>query len=297
VQLNMRKLNKQSSSIVEQMAHEQVLEAVLSLPQIKDKTLLHLSVVGSRSKQIASQDSDYDVKAVILHSHADYLLQNITPSKSFVTTIVDPNTGEEVEVEGTLVDYLTMQKYALGSTLAAYESLYGLAIYKTPESDFLQELFRKAYNPAVLVASFQGLGKAELTKAEKKHGQKGYIKHAANMVYYASAVHAICNSTQPPTPNAFALLDGLDEAPTKLQEEIRSLYLQRKANKSASNVNMEPFTSFLESARELKAPKRTNEQLQLLLREEANEAFLKVVMSGNLKQQHSSGSHKGKLAN
>ena len=84
------------------MTHDAILQAVLGLPHMKDKTLVHLSIAGSRSKSIASPDSDYDVKAVILHSTENHLLQNITSSKAFATSVVNPDTGGALEVEAFL---------------------------------------------------------------------------------------------------------------------------------------------------------------------------------------------------
>ena len=65
------------------MIHDLILQAVEGLPEMKGKKLIHLSIVGSRSKQLASHDSDYDLKAIILHSTENYLLQNVTPNKVF----------------------------------------------------------------------------------------------------------------------------------------------------------------------------------------------------------------------
>ena len=151
---------------LENEAYQLVLGAVLGLPQMEGKTLVHLSVTGSRSKQLASPDSDYDVKAVILHSTSDYLLQRVTRSKAFKTDII--LEGKPVELEGTLVDYLTMTNYALASNQTAYDALFGITVHETSQSQYLKQLFCKAYNPKVLMTSYTGLMKAELKKAEKQ---------------------------------------------------------------------------------------------------------------------------------
>ncbi|CAB9526332.1 expressed unknown protein [Seminavis robusta] len=258
-----------------------VVEAVLGLPQMKDKTLLHLAVVGSRSKAIASKDSDYDVKAVVLHSVADYLLQNITPSKAFETSIVDPETGEVVEVEGTLVDYLTMQKYALSTNTAACEAFYGLVIHQTPESEYLKELFLKAYDPRVLVLSYQGLLKHELKKA-RKQGRSGQIKHAANMVFYASMVHLASSSQEPPIQNAFQHVQSLQIDPA-LRENMLVLYRQRMADKSRTDADTAPFAAFLQNAEELEAPPciKSKDEIESL-RAEANARFVETIASDRM---------------
>jgi RNA repair pathway DNA polymerase beta family len=254
-----------------------IVSAVLSLPQMQGKKLLLLSVVGSRSKGFPSSDSDYDVKAIILHSPSDYLLQNITPSKAFVTSIIHPETAEAVKVEGTLVDYLTMQKYALGSNQAAFDAIFGISIYETSESAYLEQLFLRSYNPWVLVQSFQGLLKHE-RKAALKQRQK-CIKHEANMVYYATMLHVLGSDTSlaPPPHNAFMLLEQLLVIPF-IREQIRSLYEQRMDNKSITDVNSEQFATLILQACDLRSPevvKSTEDSNALQL--EANNTFLSII--------------------
>lgn len=262
--------------------HDLILEAILDLPQMKGETLIHLSIVGSRSKQLDSHDSDYDLKAVILRPKEDYLLQKVVERKSFSVTLIDPDDGKNIEVEGTLVDYLTMQSYVLKSGQAAYDALFGIPIYTTRESEYLKELFQRSYNARELLRSYQGLLGAEQKRAEKKGRITGYIKHAANMVYYASAVHAF-QSPEPPLPDAFFLLDTLDDIDPELREQMKGLYEKRKVDKSRSDYNMAPFIDFIDKARRLKAP----DSMQLLtpkerqaLKEEADETFLKLCLSG-----------------
>ena len=43
--------------------------------QGNDITILHISITGSRGKGMASADSDFDTKILVLHSREDYLLQ------------------------------------------------------------------------------------------------------------------------------------------------------------------------------------------------------------------------------
>ena len=300
-----------SSAATNMVAHEVqelVKEAVLALPQMQDKTMLHLTVVGSRSRGLANTDSDYDVKVIVLHSMTNYLLQKTTSSKSFVTSIKteESPTGDDddsamktLKVEGTLVDYLTMQKYALSSNFATYETLIGgITVYKTEASAYLEHLFRKTYSPQVLITSLQGIGTGELKKADKKKATfcvdpSGYVKHAANMVYYASVVHAIAAcpvQDPPPTLNAYAILQQQqNDLEPKLEEAIHSLYAQRRKLVASSTVSstdvddiLEPFTTYLESASEVKAPQQEElprQELLNALHEEANEQFLQLVMS------------------
>ena len=164
--LGFRYSTKVKQNELQNKAHLSVLEVVLGLPQMKGKTLLHLALTGSRSKQLSSPDSDYDVKAVVLHSKEDYLLQKVTRSKAFKTEMSNPLGKGNVEVEGNLVDYLTMMNYALASKEPAYDCLFGIPVYETPQSQFLKQLYHKAYNPYLMMTSYTGLLRAEMKKAK-----------------------------------------------------------------------------------------------------------------------------------
>mmetsp|Transcript_27215 Transcript_27215/g.49120 ORF Transcript_27215/g.49120 Transcript_27215/m.49120 type:complete len:247 (-) Transcript_27215:436-1176(-) len=245
---------------------------------MKGTTLIHLSTVGSRSKQLASHDSDYDLKAIILHSTENYLLQNVTPNKAFVTSIVDPNTDNAVEVEGTLVDYLNMMDHALKSHQVAYAALFGIAIYETSESEHLKQLFHQAYDPRTLLVSYSGIMHSERLRAKKKHRQNG-IKHAANIVYYASILHVFQTNPEPPLPGAFSL-ERLKNVDSKLRKQIKSLYEHRKLDKSISDFDLSQFRDFIKSANDLKARESTQTtgvELQTL-RTEAHKNFLKLCL-------------------
>lgn len=267
---------------MENIAHHRVLEAILNLPEMKGKTLIHLAIVGSRSKRLASHDSDYAVKAVILHSKSEYLLQKVTRSKSFKTTMEDPTTGEPAEVEGTLVDFLTAKNYVLATHAAAYDALFGIPVYETPESHYLKQLFVKAYNPRILVAGFQGLLRSEQKRAARQQRQ-GYIKYVANMVYYASAVHNFSTNDEPPQPDAFALLEQLAISP-ELRKQIGDLYGQRKIDKSKNDVSLEAFAEFLDKALSLEPPESKRVTAAGILEKmqgEANDIFLELVSRTN----------------
>lgn len=260
-------------------ANQVLVSAILALPQIQGKQLLHLSVVGSRSKGFASSDSDYDVKAVILHSPSDYLLQNITPIKAFVTSIIHPETSNVDKVEGTLVDYLTMQKYALGSNQAAFDALFGLSIYETSESAYLEKLFLCSFNLSVLVQSFQGLLRNERNAALRQKRQS-CIKHEANMVYYASMLHVLVAATSlvPPPHNAFKLLEQLLISQC-VREQIRALYERRMDNKSITDVNLESFAALILQAYDLRSSGvvKSKEEIDAL-QMEAKKTFLSIVL-------------------
>lgn len=205
----------------------------------------------------------------------------MTPSKSFKTYIADTN-GDAIEVEGTLIDYLKAQDYALRSHQAAYDALYGIPIFQTPESEYLKHLFTRAYNPMPLLLSFQGLMRAERKKAEKKQGLDGYIKHASNLVYYASAVHAFDAATaNPPLPDAFSLLDSLDSIDHELKGRIKWLYERRKADKYGSDFEMSQFSGFIMAADAGATHKRKRaepaEDIETL-RAQADVAFLKLCL-------------------
>merc|ERR1739842_25156 len=97
-----------------------------------------------------------------------------------------------------------------------------------------------------------GLMRSEQKKAEKKQ-LNGSIKHVANMVYYASAVHVFQASSVPPLADSFILLEQLDNIDSDLREKMKILYEQRKVDKLAS-FDLGPFLDFIDSAYDLKAP-------------------------------------------
>ena len=196
-----------------------------------------------------------------------------------VTSIVDPNTGNAVEVEGTLVDYLKMIDYALKSHQVAYDALFGIPIYETSESEHLKQLFHQAYDPRTLLISYSGIMHSEQKRAEKKHRQNG-IKHAANIVYYASILHVFQTNPEPPSPDAFSLLERVKNIDSKLRKQIKSLYEQRKIDKSIADFDLSPFRDFIKSADDLKARESTQTtgvELQTL-RTEAHKNFLKLCL-------------------
>lgn len=247
---------------------------------MKDKTLIHLSVVGSRSKGLASHNSDYDLKAVILHARKDYLLQNVTPSKAFAVDVIDPDTGTTIDVEGTLVDYLTMQKYILRNNPTAYDAMFGIRIHTTKESEYLTDLFSRAYNPGALVLSSQGLMRSERRKAEKKQQLEGRIKHATNLIYLASLVHAFRKAIEPPLTDAFYLLEQLDGiVEPELREQMKCLYEKRKVDKSSFDFDMTPFVEFVQDANDLKVKneRRLSPEDEQALKEEADGIFLSLL--------------------
>lgn len=268
--------------------HELILQAVQCLPQMKNKRLLHLSIVGSRSKHLASHDSDYDLKAIVLHSKEDYLLQSVTSSKSFtLTSIIDPDTGDSVEADGTLIDYLTMQSYALKSQHAAHDALLGIPLYQTKESLYLKRLYDRAYNPRALLCNFRGILRDSRRKVTKKFGTDGCVKLASNAAYFASAALVTSRRSSygnPPPHDAFSLLEQLDDIDSDLRQQIKSLYEQKKVDRSRSDFTFSTkLLEFIECdgkqlALEAIRPVRPSEEIHAL-KEKANETFLKLILS------------------
>ena len=86
---------------------------------------MHISITGSRAKGIASANSDYDTKVIVLHPEELYLLQRTAQALNFETDL------EGVEVEGTFIDFLRATEWTLETNPMIYEAFEGDVIYTT----------------------------------------------------------------------------------------------------------------------------------------------------------------------
>ena len=77
---------------------------------------------------MASVDSDYDTKVIIVNSKRTYMLQKVQAGAHFETDI------DGIELEGTIIDILTAYKYAFETNMMIYETFAGIKIYETEAS-------------------------------------------------------------------------------------------------------------------------------------------------------------------
>ena len=92
---------------------------------VKSKTpegteIVLLSVIGSRGKNLASKNSDYDCKVIVLHPKREYLLQKVKNIKRYETILEEENQ----ELEITIISLLQMNQWCLESNPSANDILY-----------------------------------------------------------------------------------------------------------------------------------------------------------------------------
>jgi len=148
-------------------------------------TILQIAVCGSSGKGIASDQSDFDVKVLLLHPQKDYLLQKVKESwhSSFTFEYkeeleqrqderdddnVTTSTTTMIEVDVMFIDYLRMVKYIAKSDMTAYEMFAGDIIHTSPEAKALEEVWKQAYLPGVLAGQYSGLLNSYLKKPRTK---------------------------------------------------------------------------------------------------------------------------------
>lgn len=141
-----------------------------------DITILHISITGSRGKGMASDNSDFDTKVLILHSRKDYLLQTTKdiwtmPEFSLEENDDDNNQTKrhtdyndedgqqepKIEVEGLVMDYRKLSEYIQTSNMTAYEFFAGTPIYTTRASMKLRELWCRSYDNGKLFRQYWGM--------------------------------------------------------------------------------------------------------------------------------------------
>jgi len=127
-------------------------------------TILQITVNGSSGKGIASDQSDFDLKVLLIHSQNDYLLQKVKESWHSTFTFEYENDDEDavrttntIEVDVMFIDYLRMAKYIAKSDMTAYEIFSGDIIYDSPQAKALNELWKQAYLPRILAGQYSGL--------------------------------------------------------------------------------------------------------------------------------------------
>ena len=75
---------------------------------------------------MATQSSDYDTNAIVLHPKRNYLLQNFTKAIHLKAKLDD---GTEVDCH--VIDVLRANQYILETNHKIYETFSGLQIYTT----------------------------------------------------------------------------------------------------------------------------------------------------------------------
>jgi len=240
-------------------------------------TLLYAAIVGSRAKEMASSTSDYDIKAIVLHSKEKYLLQQVKSSGSFATEV------DGIEIEGTFTDYLTMQKYILDTNMAAYETFAGICIYTTPAAEGLKSMWLQSYESEVLRASYRGMLTGYKHKKLKKDPDtpgKTTCKLAAEAMYLVlKLLYFETDTEQPPPFSVFELMDQATQLTGEQRDWLTHLIRRRIADKDAAYYMPADLVKLMDEvlSKDTTRKRGEKEPRKELVRQEAEEAFLRMV--------------------
>ncbi|CAJ1951434.1 unnamed protein product [Cylindrotheca closterium] len=222
--------------------------------------ILQIAVCGSSGKGIASDQSDFDVKVLLLHPQKCYLLQKVKESWHSTFSFeyneedeTDNNvTTTTIEIDATFIDYLRMIKYISKSDMTAYEMFAGDVIYTTPEAKVLDELWKQAYLPAVLARQYTGLLNLYLRKPRKTDENQGSNgrsnKIAFEAVYLEHKLRFIekHGTSEIPPFKAFELIQRSDTTSEEQQWAKDLLKARREQkNKDVDSKHIEKFGSFV----------------------------------------------------
>ena len=213
------------------------------------RTILQITVCGSSGKGIASDQSDFDVKVLVIHPQKDYLLQKVKESwhSTFKFEYGDKIT---VEVDAMFIDYLRMTKYIARSDMTAYEMFAGEVIYDSDEAKALGELWKQAYLPGILSGQYSGLLFSYLKKPRNQAKENGTRsnKIAFEAVYLELKLRFIetHGSSQMPPFKASELIQRSDIAETE-RKWAKEMLTARREQKHAGmdNKHNEKFESFV----------------------------------------------------
>lgn len=134
----------------EEFKHQFYLTIKEALPS--DVKIQYICLLGSQAKNLASADSDYDVRVIITSPYEKYMLQKPYQSIRINTMF------QGKELEGTAFDLIKAFEYALDTNLTMVEIARGIPIYESSEKVFqqLKTTLLEAYLPTVTLHALQG---------------------------------------------------------------------------------------------------------------------------------------------
>jgi len=236
---------------------------------------IHIAICGSKAKGLASRNSDIDVKMIVMCSWREYMLQNNEASRRLNTA------WNGIEVEGTIMDVLmTTTNYLVKSNPMIYECLAGIPIYKTPYSEKLSQLWKKAYNWKIIRHAVNGMiigykkRKLSIDKTEK---DLTTCKLACETVYLGLKLLFIQQDCiTPPEFNFNTLFDILSGNLTSGQKKwIKELVAQRINDRKSKWRMTKEFYDFIEQCLESR-PKQPSSISQKLIENEPRNDLINV---------------------
>jgi len=225
---------------------------------------IHIAICGSKAKGLASPTSDFDIKIIVMHSKRDYMLQNNKATRRLKTEY------NGIEVEGTIMDVLMITtKWVVKSNPTIYECLAGIPIYKTPYSEKLSQLWKKAYNWEIIRHSVTGMimgYKNKKLSIDKTKKDLTTCKLACEAVYLGFKLLFIQQDcTTPPEFNFRRLFNILGGVLTDEQKKwIEELAAQRIKDRNSNWRMTKEFYKFVDQCLE-SSPKQPSSISQKLI--------------------------------
>jgi len=131
--------------------------------------ILFISLTGSQGKNMASAESDYDVRVIVQNTFQSYILQR--PKQTIqVKTELDGR-----ELEGQAVDIIKAFDYSLETNAFMLDLLRGIPIF-CESKELIEQLrvtFLQGFLPIVPLNAFQGILYHYLSRELKEKGAKG----------------------------------------------------------------------------------------------------------------------------
>ena len=206
---------------------EYIKEAVLNL--LKSKTpvgtkIIVMSVTGSRGKNLASEDSDYDIKVIVTYPLHYYMLQKVE-SAIKVKSFENPKNKD---IEVTIISLHNFIQWCLFSNPAAHDVLYTpIQLMKDSEKIVaLKKMYEKNFHPHNMKI-FMGNQRKERKKGKKSKAKPINMKRAMDFVYYKMArMYIDQHQSAPPFEVETLMLHSNAES------WIKELLSMRKADKN-----------------------------------------------------------------
>jgi len=134
--------------------------------------ILYICLTGSQGKNMASAESDYDVRVIIQNPFESYILQRPKQNIAIKTEL------DGKELEGQAIDIIKAFDYALETNAFMVDLLRGIPMFCESKEliDELRRVFHTGFLPIVPLYAFQGILFHYLSR-ELKEKPKGKEKH------------------------------------------------------------------------------------------------------------------------
>ena len=251
--------------------HQQVRDAILAkVPE--DAEPLFIGIAGSRAKHMNSPGSDFDCKVIVKYPRSSYMLQAITATRNFKTEV------KGIEVEGQIMDALTMIRYSTDTNPTAYDTFSSIPVFETETSNAIKQFYLDSYHPRCIqdhavgmLANYRNKNLQDPAKAPKHSPKKqltplqpGYVtnlKLAGESIYLCLKVIFTQNNKQLPPP--FKINELLEQTEKMLDADtkkwIDDLVEARMKDKTAAYETTAEFCQFVDKCMQEKRDDKDKE--------------------------------------